>query len=126
MNRRGEVWVFAEEDSGKLADVAIELLGKAGDLARSLDTKVGAVLLGGRGTEELASRLTAFGADTVYLVEDAKLRRFQTATHLRVMSGLCRKYEPRVVLFGATAVGDDLAPSVASALERGFVADCTD
>ena len=126
MNRPGEVWVFAEEESGKLSDVAIELLGKARELARSLDTTVAAVLLGGRGTEELTNRLSAFGADRVYLVEDAKLRHFQTTAYRKVLCDLCRKHGPRIVLFGATAIGNDLAPSVASALERGFVGDCTD
>jgi len=126
MNRHGEVWVFAEEESGRLSDVAIELLGKARELARSFHTTVGAVLLGGRGTEELANRLSAFGADRVYLVEDAKLRHFQTTAYRKVVCDLCLKHEPRIVLFGATAIGNDLAPSVASALERGFVGDCTD
>jgi len=126
MSRQSEIWVFAEEENGRLSDVAIELLGKAADLARASGAAVGAVLLGGRGTEDLASRLGAFGADKVLIVEDAKLRHYQTTAYAKVLCDLCRKYEPRIVLFGATAIGDDLAPSVASALDRGFVTDCTD
>ena len=126
MNRRKEIWVFAEEELGKLSDGAVELLGKAAELARASGAAVGAVLLGGRGTEDLASRLGAFGADRVYLVEDARLRRYQTTVYRKVVSDLCRKHEPLVVLFGASAIGDDLAPSVASELERGFVAECAD
>jgi electron transfer flavoprotein alpha subunit len=126
MNRRGEIWVFAEEERGKLSDGAVELLGKAAELARASGAVVAAVLLGGRGTEDLASRLGAFGADKVYLVEDAKLRHYQTTAYRKVVCDLCRNHEPRMVLFGATAIGDDLAPSVASALESGFVTDCTD
>lgn len=126
MTRQNEIWVFAEEERGKLSDAAAELLGKAAELARASGAAVGAVLLGGRGTEDLASRIGAYGADRVYLVEDAKLRHYQTTAYREVVCDLCRKHEPRIVLFGATAIGDDLAPSVASALESGFVTDCTD
>ena len=43
---KGEVWVFAEQEEGKLADIVFELLGKARELADKLGVKVGAVLLG--------------------------------------------------------------------------------
>ena len=34
--RSGEVWVFAEQEEGKLAEIAFELLGKARELADKL------------------------------------------------------------------------------------------
>ena len=45
-NTNGEVWVFAEQEEGKLSDVPFELLGKARELATKLGVKVGAVLMG--------------------------------------------------------------------------------
>ena len=35
-NTQGEVWVFAEQEEGKLSDVPFELLGKARELAGKL------------------------------------------------------------------------------------------
>jgi electron transfer flavoprotein alpha subunit len=124
--RQGDVWVFAEEENGKLFDAPVELLGKGRELADQLGVKLGAVLLGGRGTEELVNRLGAFGADKVYLVEDAKLRHYQTWPYRKVMVDLCKRFKPQIVLYGATSKGRDLAPSVASALDCGLTADCTD
>jgi electron transfer flavoprotein alpha subunit len=124
--RKGDVWVFAEEENGKLFDAPVELMGKARELADELGVPLGAVLLGGRGTEELVNRLGAYGADKVYLVEDAKLRHYQTAPYRKVMVDLCREFKPQIVLYGATSKGRDLAPSVASALGCGLTADCTD
>lgn len=124
--KKGEVWVFAEEENGKLADVALEILGKGRELANALGVSLGAVLLGGRGTEELVNRLSAYGADTIYLVEHLKLRHYQTATYRKVIKDLCEAHKPRIILFGATPMGSDLAPSLASALGCGSTANCTD
>ncbi|MCK4340557.1 MAG: hypothetical protein KAY37_02390 [Phycisphaerae bacterium] len=68
-NRKGEVWVFAEQEDGSLHDVALELCGKARQLADRLGVKVGAVLSGWK-TQELPRQLISHGTDNVYLVED--------------------------------------------------------
>ncbi|KKM17104.1 hypothetical protein LCGC14_1679170, partial [marine sediment metagenome] len=33
VNRQGEVWVFAEQEDGKLSDVPLELMSEARELA---------------------------------------------------------------------------------------------
>ena len=58
------VWVFAEQEDGKLSDVGLELLSCARDLADQLNTKVGALLLGHK-VKGLAGELIAHGADRV-------------------------------------------------------------
>ena len=67
-NRQGEVWVFAEQEDGSLHDVALELCGKARQLADQLGVKTAAVLPGSN-VSSLARRLIAQGADNVYLVD---------------------------------------------------------
>ncbi len=126
VNRQGEVWIFAEQEDGKLSDVPLELLGKGRELAETLGVPLACVLLGGRGTEELTNRLSAYGADKVYLVEHEQLRHYQTATYRRVVCNLVGTHKPQIVLYGATPMGRDLAPSVASAMRCGLTADCTD
>lgn len=126
VNKQGEVWVFAEQEDGKLSDVPLELLGKGRELADRLDVPLAAVLLGGRGTEELTNRLSAYGADKVYVVEHELLRHYQTLTYKKAICHLVEQYKPQVVLYGATPMGRDLAPCVASAMKCGLTADCTD
>jgi electron transfer flavoprotein alpha subunit len=125
VNRQGELWVFAEQEDGVLNDVALELCGKARQLADELGVKVGAVLAG-KGVKGLALRLIAHGVDRVYLVDDDKLAHFQTCSYAKVLTTLIKKYEPQIVLYGATHVGRDVAPRVASAVRAGMTADCTD
>ena len=125
VNRQGEVWVFAEQEDGVLNDVSLELCGKARQLADELGVQVGAVLPGS-GVKGLALRLIAHGVDRVYLVDNDKLAHFQTCSYSKVLATLIEKYEPQIVLFGATHVGRDIAPRVASAVRAGMTADCTD
>ena len=124
-NTKGEVWVFAEQEEGKLSDVPFELLGKARELAGKLGVKVGAVLMGD-GVEPLAAKLVAGGADVVHLVEDSELRVFRNKAYRHSLVELVKECQPQIVIFGATHMGRDLAPSVASALQCGLTADCTD
>jgi electron transfer flavoprotein alpha subunit len=126
VNRRGEVWVFAEQERGALSEVPLELLGKGRELADTLGVPLAAVLLAGHDGEKMATRLGQYGADKVYLVENDLLGQYQTAAYARVICELVQANAPQVVLYGATTLGRDLAPTVASALKCGLTADCTD
>ncbi len=125
VNRQGEVWVFAEQEDGVLNDVVLELCGKARQLADELGVKAGAVLPGHK-VEPLAQQLIAHGVDNVYLTDDERLSHFQTGSYSRVLTTLIEKHEPQIVLYGATHLGRDMAPRVASEVRAGMTADCTD
>ncbi|MCK4340851.1 MAG: electron transfer flavoprotein subunit alpha/FixB family protein [Phycisphaerae bacterium] len=124
-NRNGEVWVFAEQEDGSPHDVALELCGKARQLADRLGVKVGAILAGWK-VQELSRQLISQGTDNVYLVEDRQLEHYLTQPYARVLCTLIEKHKPQIVIFGATPLGRDLAPRVASAMRCGLTADCTD
>lgn len=123
-NRQGEVWVFAEQEDGALHDVSLELCGKARELADRLSVKAGAVLPGA-GVGEMAKRLIAHGIDNVYLVDHPRLSHYQTLPYAHVLEKLIEKHRPQICIVGATAIGRDLAPRVASTLRAGLTADCT-
>lgn len=125
VNRQGEVWVFAEQEEASLHDVVLELCGKARELADRLGVRVGAVLPGSS-VDGLPKRLIAHGVDNVYLVDDERLAHYQTGSYARVLVTLIDKHKPQIVMYGATPLGRDLAPRVASTLRAGMTADCTD
>ena len=122
---KGEVWVFAEQEDGVLSDVPRELLGKGRELADKLGVKLAAVLLGD-GVEGLAAKLFEAGADKVHLIEDAQLKVFRGKAYRHAFVELIKECSPQIVIFGATHMGRDLAPAIASALRCGLTADCTD
>jgi len=69
--------------------------------------------------------LYPFGVDVIHYADDEKLFPYTTLPHTSVIIELFKKEQPEIVLFGATSIGRDLAPRVASALRCGLTADCT-
>ena len=122
---KGEVWVFAEQEDGKLGDVPRELLGKGRELADKLGVPLAAVLIGD-GVEGLCKDLFEAGADKVHLIEDPALKVFRGKAYRHAFVELIKEVQPQIVIFGATHMGRDLGPAVASALRCGLTADCTD
>ena len=125
MENRGNVWVFAEQEGGKLADVSLELVSKACDLAAQLGTKVEAVLLGNN-VGHCVDTLFSYGCSNVYLAEDERLEPFTVLPYAKVIMDLILEHKPNILLFGATMKGRELAPRVASEKKAGLTADCTD
>ncbi|MDI3478081.1 MAG: hypothetical protein PWQ59_1606 [Thermoanaerobacterium sp.] len=124
MNDYKDIWVFAEQRNGKLMNVAIEILGEARKLADKKGVNVGAVLIG-HNVENLSKDLISFGADIVYVVDNPLLSNYTTEGYAKAVSQLANKYKPEVILYGATFIGRDLAPRIASKLKTGLTADCT-
>jgi electron transfer flavoprotein alpha subunit len=120
----GEVWVVAEHDFGALHPATFELIGKARELADSLETKVG-VCLAGHKVEPMAKELIAAGADNIYIIEDKLLSVFDPAAYRKAVADCISTYWPQIVLFGATARGRMLAPMVSYRIGCGLTADCT-
>ncbi|MDR1977634.1 MAG: electron transfer flavoprotein subunit alpha/FixB family protein [Synergistaceae bacterium] len=118
------VFVFAQQVDNKLAGVSYELLGKGQDLAKDLDCQVTAVLLGSK-VEDLCDKLAKYGADRVILVDDPSLETYMTEPYAYALSEAVKKYKPEIVLYGATAIGRDLAPRVSARIHTGLTADCT-
>jgi len=118
------VWVFAEQRRGVLAPVTAELLGEARRLAEVLEVKVAAILLGD-GMAHLSQAMLLAGADKVYVAEHPLLHDFLEETYAATLTELARKYQPEIILAGATYLGRAFIPRVAAALETGLTADCT-
>lgn len=125
VNRKGEVWVFAEQEDGHLHDIALELAGKARELADRLGVKTAAILPG-HDVRHLTRKLIVHGIDRVYVVDDERIKNYLTLPYARVMCRLIEKHKPQIVIYGATAIGRDLAPRIASEMRAGLTADCTD
>lgn len=122
MNR--QVWVFIEQEEGCIAPVSLELLSKARELADRLEGSVYGLLMGSA-VAGLATQIIHHGADGVLLADHPELATYRTLPYARVAIVLARERQPYIFLLGATPVGRDLAPRIASALRAGLTADCT-
>ena len=118
------VYVFAQQVDNEISSIAFELLGKAKDLAKDLNTDVTAVLLGSE-VKGLADSLAEYGADKVIVVDDPELKVYRTEPYAHALAEVINKYKPEIVLVGATAIGRDLGPRVSARVATGLTADCT-
>ena len=123
--KKHQVWVFIEQRSGKAADVSLELLSKGHKLAESLGGELKAVLFGHK-AQEIAKEAFRYGVTEVLMADHPELEHYNTLPYSRLLSELVDAHQPRIVLFGGTFVGRDLAPRVASHTLSGLTADCTD
>ena len=124
INQYKDIWVFAEQRQGKITPVVIELLGEGRQLADTKGIKLNAILLG-KDVNGLAEELIAYGAETVYVADDPLLENFTTDGYTKVIVDAVNEIKPEIVLIGATNIGRDLAPRIASRLNTGLTADCT-
>ena len=118
------VYVFAQQVDNEISSIAFELLGKAKDLAKDLNTDVTAVLIGS-GIKGLADQLAEYGADKVIVVDDPELKDYRTEPYAHALASVINKYKPEIMLVGATAIGRDLGPRVSARVATGLTADCT-
>lgn len=119
------IWVFAEQQHGKLNNTVLELLAKAQELKEHTGEEISAVLLG-KDVAALADTLFAYGADNVILAEDEALSEYSARPYEAALTQLAEKYKPSIILYGATSLGRDLAPRLMVSLKTGLTADAID
>jgi electron transfer flavoprotein alpha subunit len=127
----GGVWVVAGVVDGTVAPVTLEAIGAARTLADSLGAYVHGVLLGD-GITDFAQTLYQAGADTVRVAsgeaeapsltaDHPSLARFTLESYLKVLADLFEAEQPEVVIFEATAQGQELAARLAQRTGGGLI-----
>jgi electron transfer flavoprotein alpha subunit len=123
MDANKGVLICGEIADGKLAPVALELLGAGRKLANELGEEL-AVLLLGSNTGAVGKEAIAYGADKVYVAEDSLFDNYNSDAYTLAAANLCRKIMPAVMLLGHTDIGMDLAPRLNGRLGGGLAMDC--
>jgi electron transfer flavoprotein alpha subunit len=118
-----EIWVIVEHCDGEVAEVTLETLGEARELAKRLRGVVCAVLLGYK-VKGLPAVLAKYGAERVYVGEHELMASYVTDTYSAVMFDLIRERKPSIIIFGATANGTDLGVRLAAHLGVPIATDC--
>lgn len=122
------VWVFIEHERGEVHPVSWELLGEGRKLADRLGVELSGVVMGAPGlpTRRFCEEAFFHGANICYLIEDTVLANYRNESFTKGLTDLVNKYQPEILLLGATTQGRDLAGSVATTLQTGLTADCTE
>lgn len=119
------VWILAEVNHGKLSPTAYELLNAGRKLADDLGEKLCAVLLGS-GVEKFAEQLFEYGADVVYVCDDAHLENYVDDVYAKTLAAMIAQYKPNKFLLPATNMGRSLSAKTAVFAGTGLTADATE
>ena len=117
------VMIYGETADGKLSSITTEILGCGRKLADTLQEEVICVIIGNQ-LGEAPRKAIAYGADKVYTVDDPLFKDYQTDSYVPAIDKLVKEISPRIVLFGQTAIGRDLAPRLAFKLGVSLSMDC--
>jgi len=116
-----EVFVLVEQTDGEIKKVTYELLTRARSLGEP-----SAVLLGATGVASLAEKLGEYGAQRVYLAEDAAFDDFLVAPRAEVLAQLVGEKKPAAVLVAASPEGKEIAARAAVRTGSGIITDAVD
>jgi electron transfer flavoprotein alpha subunit len=120
----GGIFVVVEHRRGKVRDITLEMLAKAGDLKKDLGGDLTAVLLGwetGSLIESLKGR-----ADKILVIEDERVNNFEAEVYKLILQHLIQEVHPSLTLIGQTSWGLDLAPCLAVKTGFPLVTDCVE
>jgi len=118
------VFVYCEVENKKVAEISQELLSAGKRLAQKLGCPLEAMIFG-NDLNNIETQIAPYGVDKLFVGDDKRLEPYRTLPHAALATEILKKVDPQIVLFGATSVGRDLAPRIASVLNCGLTADCT-
>jgi electron transfer flavoprotein alpha subunit len=115
-------WVYLDQFLGTPLLASWEALTVARQMADSAGGKVSALLLG-EGIDELAALAGHYGADDVYIAENAIVADFQPEVVANIMSKLLTDQDADVILFPTNSRSRELSAMLAIDLDAGALID---
>jgi electron transfer flavoprotein alpha subunit len=110
-----DIFVITEHIEGTFADISFEMVGKAKELAASWGGQTIAVVLGNGVAADL------FVSNSTLSINDPNLAHFNPEAYGKVIEALVQQRSPRLVMFGWTATGMDLAAWLSARTDKPCV-----
>lgn len=115
-----DIFVVIEHLRGQVSDTSYVMLAGARQLSKSTGGNVTAVLLG-HNAQGLAGKLAA---DNVLYMDSPALAEFTSEAYQIALGGLIKEHSPRVVLFGHSSIGMDIASGLSAKMGIPVVSSC--
>jgi electron transfer flavoprotein alpha subunit len=115
-----EILVLVDHVDGAVRKTTNELL----TIARRLGAP-SAVFIGSPSDDAVAA-LKAFGAEKIYVVDDAEVKGYLVAPKAEVLQQLVEKTSPGAVLISSNAEGKEIAGRLAVKIDSGLITDAVD
>jgi electron transfer flavoprotein alpha subunit len=120
-----DILIVGEIRNGELKKLAKELITAARAIASTTGGAIDALLIGA-GAGDAAADLTGFGLRRIITSQDEAVAQYSTEGYAKVAHDVIKEVDPAYVLFGATAMGRDLAARAVAKADGVMFSDCVD
>ena len=117
-----EVLVLVDHVGGNVTKPTLELLA----LAKRLGEPSAVVIGSSDEASSATEKLTKFGAEKIYVVDDAEIKGYLVAPKAEVLQQLVEKTSPAAVLVVSGIEGKEVAARLAIKIESGLITDAVD
>jgi electron transfer flavoprotein alpha subunit len=115
-----DIYVVVEHIQGQVAPITFVMLAAGHALSAETGGEVVAVLLAHE-SQALAGNL---GADKVLYCDHPALAEFTSDAYAKTVCAIVADRQPRIVMFGSTTIGSDVASTVSARLDLPLVSSC--
>jgi electron transfer flavoprotein alpha subunit len=117
-----EVLVLIDHVDGAVRKPTYELLTIAKRLGEPSAVFIGSSAQGA----EVAEKVKAYGAEKVYVVDDAQIKGYLVAPKAEALQQLAEKSSPAAILIPSTSEGKEIAARLSIKLQSGLITDAVD
>ena len=117
-----EVLVLIDHVDGAVRKPTYELLTIAKRLGEPSAVFIGSAAQGA----DVAEKVKKYGAEKVYVVDDAQIKGYLVAPKAEALQQLAEKTSPAAILIPSTSEGKEVAGRLAIKLESGLITDAVD
>jgi len=117
-----EVLVLVDHADGAVKKPTLELLTIAKRLGEPSAVFIGSAAQG----DAVAETVKKYGAEKVYVVDDADIKGFLVAPKAEVLQQIAGQASPAAILISSSAEGKEIAGRLAVKLESGLITDAVD
>ena len=119
-----DVFVLAELEplSGKVQKVTLELIAEGRRIADKFGEKQKTLLLCSQMPEDIEERAGRAGCDEIILVKDQMLKEYNTDLYADIVTRICQRYRPSVLLIPATETAETEANQKMAVIKEEHIA----
>jgi electron transfer flavoprotein alpha subunit len=117
------ILVYIDQSQGQAKPASWEIIGKARELANQAGLSV-VGFVAGQKVGGVAADAIAYGADKVFVADDAALAQFRACTYAAALKAAISAIKPVIILVPATSGARDAAALTACELNIGLAAEC--
>ncbi len=119
------ILICGELKEKKITSVSKELITTGKRLSSVLNQPLDLLLIG-ENLQNVAEKVANLGVDRVLTVQGPEYSDLHPERLVAILSNVCERISPMILLFGQTDMGRDVAPRLAAKLRASVCMDCLD